>query len=175
MGEFVQATYSWGPPAGSTDYSTYRQCQTCDAGCYYCASTSSTCYICQDNYFLLDDNDVCSATFNCTSCPATNGCASRNKLCSTTCPSNYYFKVYRDVNSNSSVYSTYYSLYLYFTKNATAYMSTGDNYYAWSGDRIVNSSATSRWGSQQIPYRYYTNFCKLCDFRCITCTGPTNL
>jgi len=171
VGEYVHATYSWDPPSPSRDYNTYRQCKTCDAGCEYCATSSSTCYMCQDNYFLLDDYQTCQTTFNCPSCSVSDGCASRDKYCRpSNCPAYFYFPVYRTGYSNDSSGTN--ARYLYFTQATSMY--TYNNYYDGGSDRTLNTSSWSRWGTGYVNYRYYTNYCKLCDKRCMTCYGPTN-
>lgn len=56
-------------------------------------------------------------------------------------------------------------------------MSTSNNGYIASSAndaRTLNSSKWPRFGQQNIKYRYYTNICKMCDSRCMTCYGPTN-
>lgn len=174
VGEYVDPVFSFSPTTG-TNYTGYRQCKLCDAGCQYCASSSSTCYQCQDNYFLLDDRSSCTTTFNCPICTGvSDGCAARDKLCRiNNCPANFYFPVYRTGYTNDS--SATNAKYLFFTQAATATLSYSTNYYAGSSDpRTVNTSTWSPNTTASTFYRYNTNFCKLCDYRCMTCFGPTN-
>lgn len=150
----------------------------CNSGCKYCSGTASTCFICQDDHYLLDDRAACLATYTCAQCKApaaggivTDGCHTVDKYCRPTdCPVYFYFKVYRTGSGDTSSTN---AKYFYFTEAATT--SNGDNGYLNSGHaRYTNTSWASPTLDTNIQYRKITNFCKLCDFRCMKCTGPTN-
>ena len=134
-GEFIDATYGADP---------HRRCSTCDTGCKYCATTSSTCYQCQDNYYLLDDKAECLAQYTCAQCQSTgsggavtDGCHSVNKHCrASNCPIFFYFEVSRTGSNN---YASTANKYKFFTENET--MNYGNNGYLPSSDsRTTNSS-----------------------------------
>lgn len=98
---------------------TNRACGVCDAGCKFCATTSSKCYICQDSHFLVDNKDTCAATFNCKQCVnatvVTDGCAAADKYCrQTNCPAFFYFRVNRTSSGNVQDGPTN-AIYKYFT------------------------------------------------------------
>jgi hypothetical protein len=169
VGEYVDAVYGSDPQ---------RRCALCSAGCQYCATALSNCYRCQDNYFLLDDMAECNARFTCAQCQpsgsggvVTDGCATSNNYCRPSgCPAFFYFPVYRTGSGDSSSTNAKYN---FFTQNAT--LDNTQNKYAPSSDsRATNASVLSPTKNTAEFYRKLTNFCKLCDFRCMKCTGPTN-
>ena len=90
VGEYIYATYGADP---------HRRCALCSAGCKYCATAPSTCYMCHDNYYLLDDKAAWLAPFTCAQCQTTgsggvvtDGCHSVDKHCrATNCPIFFYF------------------------------------------------------------------------------------
>ena len=153
-----------------------RTCGTCDTGCQFCAGAFNQCYKCQDNYYLLDDRAKCASTFNCPLCTntsyVTDGCATADTYCRpSNCPIFFYFEVNR-TGSGSTDGSTNVK-YLFFTENATLDLTR--NGYELSTGRASNSTWTSPQGANtSYFYRKDTNFCKLCDFRCMRCFGPTN-
>ena len=54
-------------------------------------------------------------------------------------------------------------------------MNYGNNgYLPSSNSRYTNTSYPSPFSNVNTYYRKLTNFCKLCDFRCLKCTGPSN-
>ena len=169
LGEYVDPTYGSDPD---------RRCAVCAAGCKYCASTATTCYECYDTYYLLDDKASCLALFTCPQCQlsgsggiVTDGCHSVDKHCrASNCPAYFYFPVRR---TGSGDFSSTDARYNYFTE--AVIMNYGANKYAPSSDpRTTNNSYASPYSNIDTHYRKLTNFCKLCDFRCMKCTGPTN-
>lgn len=125
----------------------------------------------------MDDLEQCQATFNCTLCGnstliGTEGCQTSNKYCRPTrCPNYFYFEVnrtgsgFQDNSSNN--------FYVYFTQNST--VNTSLNGYDLVSGRTVNTTLKSPQGANiSYYYRMDTNFCKLCDYRCMKCFGPTN-
>lgn len=102
-----------------------------------------------------------------------DGCASRDKLCrSGGCPGYFYFPLYRTTASTSDSGTTNPKYFLFI--NATVMDTSNNGYSSSSNSRTLNTSSWSRFGQGNINYRYYTNICKMCDFRCMTCYGPTN-
>jgi hypothetical protein len=126
---------------------------------------------------LLDDNAQCLSTFNCPLCVdptyTTDGCASRNNYCRISdCPAFFYFKVNRTGGGLQD--GSLNNIYLFFTQNAT--LDTSLNKYDLTTSRSINSSLKSPQGSNpSYYYRQNTNFCKLCDYRCMKCFGPSNV
>lgn len=156
-----------------------RACAVCDAGCQFCASSSSTCYVCQNNYYLIDDRATCLSTFTCQQCQLsgsggviTDGCQSRDKYCRTSCPAQFYYTLYTSWNGGSGDTLTTSSKFDYFT-NASSMDNTVNGYQSGT-TRTSTSSWTSPTPNSNVLYRRLTNICKLCDYRCILCFGPSN-
>lgn len=113
----------------ASNAATTRVCTRCDTGCYYCSGTASTCYMCQDNYYLVDDRTTCISTYSTTSsyyASVTDGCYSRDKYCRPTdCPAYFYFKVPR-TGTGSATDPKYY----YFTTLTTDKLDNTANGYS---------------------------------------------
>jgi len=160
--------------------SSSRTCSVCAPGCKYCSSSASNCYICQDDYFLIDDMAFCRAIFRCKLCQTvvsggvvTDGCQSFDKICRfNSCPIYFYFPLYTASNGGVNDSLATNSKYNYFTY--AALLNTSENGYEWNTTRASFSSQTSPSDNSQIYYRRLTNFCGLCDFRCLKCSGPSN-
>jgi len=158
-----------------------RVCVVCDAGCQFCASAAAQCYVCQNNYFLLDDKETCAATFTCPQCQSTSnggvvtdGCASVNKYCRiNNCPTYFYFPLYLSSNGGSSNTLVTNSRYDYFT-NASSVDNTVNGYEVSGTARTTPSDWISPTPNTNVLYRRLTNICKLCDYRCMLCFGPSN-
>lgn len=167
LGEYVDPTTSV----------ANRACVVCAAGCQFCAYAAAQCYVCQNNYYLIDDKSTCTSTFNCPQCLnttlVTDGCQTVDKYCRTTCPTFFYFTLYLSVNGGSGDLLVTNSRYDYFT-NASSLDNTINGYEASGTARSSPSDWVSPTPNTNILYRRLSNICKLCDFRCMKCFGPSN-
>jgi len=100
-----------------------------------------------------------------------NGCATRDNLCQYGgCPQYFYFEVSR---TGSGDYYSGSTKYYFWTLNKT--MDNTQNGYASTSSGMPSYSSTpSPSPNSNVYYRTITNFCKLCDFRCMICNGPSN-
>lgn len=172
-----------------------RICTKCDPGCQFCSYATNNCSMCQDNYFLIDDKAECEATYNPTTCPRCNfqttsftlfgstytgdvvvneGCQSRDSICQQTkCPDFFYFELYRTYSSTSELSSTN-PRYNFFTQNKSLDRRINGYSDNSSDPRVRVTAPTSPSPDSGYYYRQKTNLCKMCDYRCMKCYGPSN-
>ncbi len=83
-----------------------------------------------------------------------------NRKCVTSCPTYFYFPVYRTGYANTDQRSVNFAQYASLVSGPT--------------ETYINGTAANNIASNTVYYRSGTNLCMLCDFRCIRCTGPRN-
>lgn len=87
-----------------------------------------------------------------------------DKSCVTSCPTYYYFKVYR-VDPTGTTFTTYPLLAA--SHQRYSGWRTGASMWYLNGNNNANNATA-------VYYRDATNLCLLCDDRCIKCDGPLN-
>jgi len=103
----------------------------------------------------------------------TDGCATADKICRIdNCPTFFYFKL--DMLSIGGTGDNLVTNSKYDNFTNDAYLNPADNGYEWGTARSLNSSLLSPSSNANILYRRLTNLCKLCDYRCMKCYGPSN-
>ena len=80
--------------------------------------------------------------------------------------------------SSDADYQSYNNKYNFFTQNETvnSYLNKYERSTTRSGNSTLQSPTVTagRGTTNAYYYRKDTNFCKLCDYRCMKCYGPTN-
>lgn len=106
-----------------------------------------------------------AATSNCALCRTAtyNMCQNPSynidRKCLSACPTYFYFPIYRIVYNNpNDERDINFQMYKNYTDTVT-------EQYVFGNNDAANTTEK---------YRFGTNLCMLCDFRCIKCTGPRN-